>query len=267
MAADDFSGAGGPPPAKISSPGGGGGKWPRFGFSEKVQGKDKQTGKPTMYDRRVFAWKLNPGESDRQILILDPPGKENRFSLYLHEFTAPDGRFGSRLASIHRQDPQGDPLNEALGEEPGWAWALTGIDLQRYTNTEKPDVVYGFKRTLVLVRDRQKETFLTMEKMGDGLRGRIFKVSRESDKQSPKIGTSWDPIERLSEDQMRERFASDAEQYGIPIEKFVAPFNYREMFKPFSRAQLVQIANEITEWKKSKEGVQVATADDEAIPF
>lgn len=265
--ADEFSGAGGPPPAKIHSPGGGGGKWPRFGFSEKVNGKDKQTGKPTTYDRRIFTWKLSVGERDRQILLLDAPGKENRFSLYLHEFVAPDGKFGSRLASIHRQDPLGDPLNEALGEEPGWAWALTGIDLQSYTNPEKPDVVYGFKRTLVLVRDRQKGEFLTMEKMGEGLRGRIFSVSRADDKQSAKIGTTWDPVERLTEEQMRERFAKDAEEYGLPLDRFLQPFAYKEMFKPFDRAKLLVIANEIKEWKKAKEGVQVATADDEAVPF
>lgn len=257
----DFAGAGGPPPAKT----GGGGNWPAYGFTEKVKGKNKE-GKDEVFDRRIPTWRLKVGQQGKRICLLDPPGPENRISVFIHDFTGPDGKFGSQLASIHRSDPAGDPLNDVLGE-PSWYWALTGIDMDQWTNP-KNQKVYGARRCLVLVRDKSKDKFLSMEKMGGGLRGYQFVVGRDNDKQSAKIGTEWDPQPpKLSDQEMMEKFAKDAEGYGLPVDRFIQPFDYKAIFKPLGREKLLAIANEIRAHREAAGAVQVATGDDEAVPF
>lgn len=264
MAEVEFGGVGTPPP---SSGRGGSKKIPEFGFDEKVTVQTKEG--PRVVDRRLFLWRLKPGEKDRKVLILDPKHDKNRkrFALFLTgPFSGRDGRFGSVLASCHTIDPEGDPMTEALGKEPTWHWALTAIDLAPFTS-EKSGKTY-LNRTLVLVTDKQKGLFLGMEGMSsNGLRGHVFNVSREDDKQSFKIGTEWDPVENLTEDEMRERFADAATNYGMSIDDFLAPAEYGKILKPKPRSDLLQIASSIKTASEIKGGVQTAEGDDQAIPF
>lgn len=268
MSDDQFTGAGGPPPQK----GGGGGKRskkiPKYGFDEPVtyagrDGKIRNDMKP------VFPWRLKPGEKNRPILLLDPKGK--RFSVYISgPFTAEDGLFGSLLVSPFRSDPQGDPMIEVLGKEPTWYWVLTGIDLKPFKSEQSGKTYYS--RVPVFVTDRQKSTFLTAEKMGQGLRGHVFNVSRDSDSKSYRIGSEWDFVEKWTDEEMAAKFADAAENRGMPLDQFLAPFDYEAMFEAKSYAELEKIAKSLKESATTRENVQLAGEEggpetDADVPF
>jgi len=275
---DDFGGAGAPPPPKEGSGGFKSDKLPELGFTESIIYKTKE-GERKQGSRHIFTWYVEAGQTNKPILILDPMhSKEHpRRAVYIHgPFEGRDGKFGNLLVSIWKDDSRGDPMNDALGKpddsgtfhpkEPTWYWALTGIDL---SVTKKGDKVYTNQRVLVLVTAQQKDQFLSVEKMGGGLRGWIFNVSRpkENPKKTYRIGPKWDPQEKLTEEQMTARFEKAAADYGLPVEKFIAPFDYPTIFKPKSYEELAKIAEDMKGARAAGEGVKVAEGDDEAIKF
>lgn len=258
MSTDEFAGAGAPP---VRAAGGAArGNFPEFGFEESIVYKTKE-GERKQGKRRIFNFRVDCGEDNRPILLLDrmhSPATPRR-AVYIHRFTGRDGKFGNLLVSTWKDDARGDPMNDALGKnnrdgvwhptEPTWYWALSGIDLG--TTTTKAGKTYTNTRVLVLVTDRQKDQFLGLEKMGKGLRGHLFNVSRDRhdvpDKKknppkTPAIGNKWDPQEPLTEEQMLNRFEKAAADYGLPVEKFLSPFDYPLIFKPKTREELEKIA-------------------------
>ena len=264
--ADDFGGAGGPP---VRSGGGGGGgglkNWPEFGFYEPIQAKNRD-GDLKTYDRRIPLWFLKQSETGRKLMFLDRPGKENRFSALTHTFSGRDGKFGNVLVSIHKSDPLGDPMNDVLvddkgrNKEPSWGWVLTAIDIDGRP-PKAGGKAYKNQRTLVFVTEKQKDIFLTMEKLAGSLRGKILEVSRAADQTSFKIGTKFDPVETLTEDQMKERFAKAAADYGLSIEKFLDPIPYKTTLAPLPREKLVEIANDIRAMKGARGAVKIPAGD------
>lgn len=268
---DDFGGAGAPPARSGGGGGGGGGglkNWPEFGFYEPIQAKNKE-GKLNTYDRRIPLWFLKQGESGRKLMFLDRPGKENRFSVLTHTFAGRDGKFGNILTSIHRTDPLGDPMNEVLlddkgrPKEPSWGWALTAIDITGRPPKTPGGKVYQNQRVLLLVVEKQKDQIITMEKLAGSLRGRIFEVSRDAAQTSFKIGTKFDPVETLSEEQMKERFAKAAADYGLSVEAFLEPINYKKSLAPLPREKLVEIANDLQAMRGARGAVKVPSGQEE----
>jgi len=259
-----FQGAGAPPvrspSEKGGSGGGGGGGWPEFGFAEK---------RPDGSERRITNFFLKLGESGRRLLLLDHYGDQHRFAAMIHTFKGRDGKFNNMLASVHRTDPLGDPMNEVVStegpKEPSWVWALTAIDIDGRPN--KNGKTYKNQRTLVLVTEKQRDQFLSMERLAKGFRGHIFKVSRPNDQKSFKIGTSWESIEQLSEEAMRTEFAGAAQSQNMTVDDFLKPFDYKTMFKPLPREKLVQIAADLGRSRKAEEQVTIPQADGSDLPF
>jgi len=235
-----YSGDGGPPPP----PGQGGGfkrNDPQYGFSEQVT-KDGKT-----FMKRVKTWYLPPGANDKPCVMLDRKG--NRYTLTIHEFVGPDGRKGSMVRCIARANPkEGCPLCDALGKEGRWYWALTCIDKSRFIPKEGRNVgnVYTNFRRLVLVTSKGFDDMKAIEgKSEGGWHGRRFDVSRSDDSKSAKIGTNWFPNTdqpSLTDDEMKAEFAEAADNYGIPIEKFIEPFNYDTVLALPSYDEAKQIA-------------------------
>jgi hypothetical protein len=267
--ADDFGGAGAPPARTGGGGGGGGGlkNWPEFGFYEQIQAKNKE-GKLNTYDRRVPMWFLKQSETGRKLLILDRPGKENRFSVLTHTFSGRDGKFGNVLVSIHRSDPLGDPMNDVIlddkgrPKEPSWGWALSAIDIDGRP-PKAGGKAYKNQRVLLLVTEKQKDQIITMEKLAGSLRGKVLEVSRAADQQSFKIGTKFDPVETLTDDQMKERFEKVAADYGLSTEAFLEPFDYKKMLAPLPREKLVEIAEDIRSMRGARGAVKVPTGQEE----
>ena len=268
--ADDFQGAGGPPARTGGGGGGGSGlkNWPEFGFYEPIQIKNKE-GELKSYEKRVPLWFLKQSEGGRDLMFLDRPGAGNRFSVLTHTFSGRDGKFGNVISSCQKSDPLGDPLNDVLlddkgrPKEPSWGWALTAIDITGRPPKVAGGKVYKNQRVLVLVVEKQKDQIITMEKLAGSLRGRVFTVSRDAAQTSFKIGTKFDPVEALSEDQMKERFAEPAANYGLTIEKFLEPFDYKTMLAPMKREKLVEIANDISAMRGARGAVKVPDGQEE----
>lgn len=260
-----FQGAGGPP-VRTKSEGrstGGGGAWPEFGFSETIGGKQ----------RRLPSFSIKASEPGRRLLILDHYGDQHRFAALIHTFKGRDGKWYNMLASPHRTDPLGDPMNEALlddngnPKEPSWAWVLTAIDIDGRPPTKPNGKVYKNQRTLVLVSEKQASTFSSMERIGKGFRGRIFKVTRSDAQMSFRIGDSWEPLDQLSEDEMRVQFAGAAQEAGVPIDDFLKPVDYKTVLAPLPREKLLEIANDLKRIRAARDNVSVPQGDSDDLPF
>lgn len=255
-----FAGDGGPPPERGSA-GGGGKNDPMFGFNESVTrvGKD---GKPKTFDKRVKPWKLRAGDKNAPILMLDPKG--SRYTVTLHDFTGPDGKYGSLVRCIARSDERGCPLctalankrdatgNDRIKAEPRWYWVLTAIDQRKFVFDEgKPnEKVYTNIRRLVFVTEQQYNDLAGIEeKEAGGWRGRTFSVDRGDDSKTYKIGTTWYPSNAgnpKTDEEMQEELAEAAAAYGMPVELFTAPADYDVMLKAPTFEEMTKIASQVS---------------------
>lgn len=259
-----FSGDGGPPPP----PGQGGGfsrREPQYGFSEQVT-RDGKT-----FMKRVKTWYMPPGAKDKPCTMLDRKGE--RYSLTVHEFVGPDGRKGSMVRCIARSNPtEGCPLCEALGKEGRWYWALTCIDQSKFIPKEGKNAgnVYSNFRRLILVTSKQFDDMKgTESKEETGWRGRAFDVSRADDSKSAKIGTNWYPKDGgavASDEDLAKTFEEPAENYGLPVESFVEPFDYDNVLALPSFEDAKQIAAAI-KGTVDGGGAEVPDGDSGAINF
>ena len=262
---DDFAGAGGPPPKKE------GGKRfandPEYALYEKIQSKegDKE------FDKRVKLFSVNKGVSNIPVVMLDPLGQ--RRSVLMHNFKGRDGKWGNLLACIKQDEPRGCAMCEALGKEGRWHWALTCIDRRTWSPTEGKNkgVVYTNFRRLVFVTEQGYEDMKSIElKDPQGWRGRKFDVSRNNDKTGYRIGTSWYPDGKMSEEDLVREFEEAAANYGLPVETFTTALGYDDLFAAPSYEQMCKIAAEykgVDSDDGGGEGVSVASGDEEAIAF
>jgi hypothetical protein len=215
---------------------------PEHGFVEEVV-KD---GKP--FKRRIMSWFLRPGVKDKRILMLDGVTGD-RVSRYIHVFTGRDGLWPNRVVSLRRgtDDIRVDPLAKALGSDARWFWCLSGIDMSevQLTKGKRKGEFVRDSRVLLLVPDHQKEDFAALEERDpEGFRGRMFDVSRSTEKTSAVNGTSWYPVGKLSEAEMLAKFEEAAASYGLPPEKFIQPFDYAKVLPCPTFEELEKIAND-----------------------
>ena len=275
-----FAGDGGPPPESRSGSGGGGRNDPMFGFSEKVT-KVGRDGKPKTFDKRLKPWKLRAGDKNKPCLVLDPKG--SRYTVTLHDFTGPDGKYGSLVRCIARSDERGCPLCQALADkreatgndrikaEPRWYWVLTAIDQQKYVFNEgtKDEKTYTNLRRMVLVTEQQYPDMSSLEdKEPSGWRGRTFSVDRAEDSKSYKIGTQWYPTNAgnpKSNEEMIEEFTQVAADYGITVEQFTNPIDYDLALKAPTYEEMVKIAAQVR--GTAGGGVTVPQGDSGAVEY
>ena len=109
----------------------------------------------------------------------------------------------------------------------------TAIKLQPYTVMSGPNQgkVIPYTRGLILAGEDQYKTLLTYRKAWEGLRGRVFNVSRSDGPFSPKIGDTWDPKAQLTDEEMMEKFADVAADYGLSVEDYCRPMDYETILK------------------------------------
>ena len=157
-------------------------------------------------------------------------------------------------------------LNNEIGK---WFVCGTVLDGSEWKIPKGPraNEVITHQRRLLLINARQLEEFKDIGKEVGGWRGQQFKVSRAGDEKSSRIGTRWTSKGALTEEQLLEKFADVATQYGLSKEKYVQPLNYDEVLRPLSYERLQQIANSITSDSViSATGGKPAGGEDE-VPF
>jgi hypothetical protein len=281
-----FSGSGGPPPKQAREQGLSGGQKP-FGyrFYEKLANGKNKTIQFIGLDRDKTTL---VGEKDVKILILDeatPGGDEWQPSVYIHERFRFNGRFdnyaicrckaGGCQLDVALQEPHShapwctkpadeknpqegecDRLGKPQDRRGAWRWAATAIKLKPYTVKSGPNEgkVIPYTRGLLLAGEDQYKTLLTYRKAWGGLRGRIFNVSRGDGQFSPRIGGQWDPFgEPLTDEEMMEKFADSAADYGLAIEDYVRPMDYGTILALPTAEQIADIAK----WVAGERGINL----------
>ncbi|MGD9725937.1 MAG: hypothetical protein AB7L09_03215 [Nitrospira sp.] len=212
----------------------------------------------------VKALKLRAGTKNQPIVTLDDIVKlEDGYSVNLHMFNLRGTKDNIVVCPKTAADPRPCPVCEALNKDPTWYVVLTGIDRSKYTfertkDNKKSSVTYTDLRRLILVTQTwlQRMTANAREK---SFRGALFLVNRSEPetkrdeqgrefqnwKDSPRIGDIWYRDSTLDEEQLTAEFEQRAADYGLPVEKFVATFDYDVLLKPKSHDQLEKIAADI----------------------
>ena len=281
-----FAGSGGPPPKMAREQGLSGGQKP-FGyrFYEKLaNGKNKRVQFLGLEQDK----KTKVGEKNVKMLILDvaaPGGDEWQPSVHIHERFRFNGSWDNYslcraktpegcLIDIALQEPHShapwckvpaDEKNPQEGEcnklgkpqprKGSWRWVATAIKLQPYTVQSGPNKgkVIPYTRGLILAGEDQYKTLLTYRKAWGGLRGRVFMVSRGDTAFSPRIGDTWDPHEQLTDEQMMEKFADAAADYGLPVEDYCKAMDYEEILSLPTPEETTEIAK----WVAGERGVNL----------
>lgn len=278
-----FSGSGGPPPKMAREQGisGGGQKPFGFRFYEKLaNGKNKT----------LQFISLEKGEEGCPILILDeapPGGDEWNPSVYIHERFRYNGSWDNYVV-CRCKTPEGCVLDVALQQDHthapwckrpadekkpqegecdrlgkpedrkgSWRWVCTAIKLKPYTirSGKNKGKVIPYTRGLILAGEDQYKELLTYRKAFKGLRGQVFKVSRGMGTFAPRIGDTWDPDNRMSDEEMLKHFADAAAEYGLNPEDYVRAVDYSKILKLPSVTEMADIAK----WVAGERGIDLST--------
>lgn len=235
-----YRGSGGEPPPPNNG-GGGQFKKPPYFFGEKVKG---QKG-PEL--KRVSAFKVGVGQKDVPVVGLDI---KLDYAVRLHPRFKAAGMHGNYAVCISKTESRGCPLDAALNEEGG-RWFLVGtvIDRSKWSPPNpsaknKGKVWTDSRRLLLIPRNQVDEIEGVVQKVG-GFRGAKFLVTRKSEQISSRIGTTWWPDGKMTEEQMKGAFEKAAANYGLPVEKYIQPFDYDTILKGKPFEVLQKIAQEI----------------------
>lgn len=237
MSTTTYRGSGGKPPESTS----GGSQYPRpaYFLAEKIEGQNG----PEL--KKVNPFKAGVGKRDVPVVCLD---QNLDYAVRMHCRFKARGVFGNYAVCISQEESRGCPLDVPLNQEGG-RWFLVGTVIDRSSWTQpsgkNKGKIWTDQRKLLLVPAPQREDFEELGKKVGGYRGATFDVSRRDDQKSSRIGTSWFPTGKMTEEQLAATFEKAASEYGLPVEKFIQPFDYDALLKPKSYDQLKVIAQEI----------------------
>lgn len=236
-----YRGSGGePPPANT----GGGQQFKKaaYFFGEKVKGAKG------LEQKRISPFKVGVGKKDIPVVVLD---EKVDFAVRIHPRFKAAGVFGNYAVCISKTNAQGCPLDAPLDEEGGrWFLCMTVIDRSKWSppnpGPKTKGKVWTDSRRLVLIPRPQVEEMEGIgQKLEGGWRGSKFFVSRSSEKTSSRIGTTWFPNGKMTEEQMKTAFEKAASDYGMPVEKYIQPIDYETVLKGKPYEVLQKIAQEI----------------------
>lgn len=231
---------------------------PVYKLEETVTGNDNA---PRL--KMVKALKLRPGVKNQPILTLDDFEKmEEGYSINLHMFNLRGTKDNIVVCPKTADDPRPCPVCEVLNKDPSWYVCLTGIDRNKYTFDDRKNkgqtVTYTDLRRLILITQTWTQRMDANAERAKGWRGSLFEVTRSepvkemrngeervSFKDSPRIGDVWYFTEKYDEEKLKAEFEKAAATYGLPVEKFIQPFDYDTLLKPKSWDQLEKIAEDI----------------------
>lgn len=273
-----YRGAGAPP----SKSGGGNGNWknqkPVYHLAEKVTGKNGAELK------LVRGLKIQVEEKDRPVVTLDNiKSLDDAYTTNLHIFNLRDTKDNMVVCPKTEADPRPCPICTVFNKAPTWFVCLTCIDQSKWSPKEgkNKDKVYTNNRRLVLISNPRKPTMQLYIDKATQVRGAKFTISRSkpteeigrdgqkylSYKNSPRIGDLWFPSGLMTEEQLKKELEGSAAEYGLPVEKFIQPFDYEFLLKPKDHKQLLAIAADIKDDPSAlKDQASKQSDDDESGP-
>lgn len=173
---------------------------------------------------RALRFYLRAGDSTQIIICDDAPD----FFMYEHSLQDADGRWG-RLFSGCTKTFDNCPVCETTKRESYYAMMLTCIDLTPYTSSSGERV--EFTRKLLVVKPAQQKKFLRFYEKNGTLRGALFEMTRDGDKDSS-IGNDIEFVEFVPEEEMATytRTWKDRENKRH-TENCDEPYVYEELFE------------------------------------
>jgi len=188
--------------------------------NEREKRRQEKLDKPRRF------WNKPDGEG-RDIVFLDTAG----FFFKEHNYRA-DGHFRNWETCI--QDLGSDcPACEA-GNVPSYVCAHTIIELTEFEN-KQGQVIRNPKRLLVTKGIAREKVVKAKARQKDDLVGCVFEVTRYKVKEC-NTGEDFEVKQRLSREQLEQLVPS-----GNDVEKYLEPYNYREIFSPKTVEELRNI--------------------------
>lgn len=257
--------------AKDKARGGGGDRPFNYGIYEVFETADGEK------RRRLKSLRLNPGEQDVPVCILDAieTDEDDAFAVALYGSFKYRGQWGNEAVSLEGVDARGCPLGMALRQKkmyregpkkgkwtgeyqpalPKRFWILTCIQMTTFTfeGRDGKEITITNPRRYIPVpmgwseqsKSRRVEEFQGYAKKLNGLRGQIFEVSRRNDKKSARIGENWFPQGKLTEEEMLSHFEEAAAAAGVPVEQYIQPCDYWTAFAPMDYDDALKAAQVI----------------------
>lgn len=184
---------------------------------QKAEQRREAGGKP-------FRFRVPVGET-RKIIICD---EKPDFFMYEHALKDADGNWG-RLFSGCVKTFDNCPVCESVGKESYYAMFLTVVDLTPFHMRDGTEV--EFSRKLLVVKPAQQKKFLRFYNKEGTLRGAVFEMTRDGDKDSS-IGNDIEFIEFAPEDEMQSYTRSWKDKEGKKhTENCDEPFLYEDLFE------------------------------------
>ncbi len=171
-----------------------------------------------------FRFRVPVGETRRIIICDDKPD----FFLYEHALKDAEGNWGKLFTGCVKAFDN-CPICESQGKESYYAMILTCIDLTPFSLRDGTEV--EFSRKLLVVKPAQQKKFLRFFNKEGTLRGAMFDMTRDGDKDSS-IGNDIEFVEFVDEDEMQSYTRSWKDKDGKKhSENCDEPYEYENLFE------------------------------------
>lgn len=170
-----------------------------------------------------FRFRVPVGETRQVVVVDDAPD----FFQYEHNLKNPKTGFWDIFTGCV-SEYDNCPVCESSGKDAYYAMYLTVIDLTPYKSKSGDQV--DFSRKLMVVKPAQQKKFTRFFEREGTLRGAIFDMTRDGDKDSS-IGNDIEFVEFMPEDELatytREWMDREKKRH---VEDCTVPFDYEKLF-------------------------------------
>ncbi len=171
-----------------------------------------------------FRFRVSVGETKQIIIVDDKPD----FFMYEHALKDSEGNWG-KLFSGCVKTFDNCPVCQEQGKESYYAMVLTCIDLTPFSTRDGTKV--EFSRKLLIVKPAQQKKFLRFYAKEGTLRGALFEMTRDGDKDSS-IGSDIDFVEFVPEEELSTYVRKWKDRDGKQVvDNCDEPYEYEKLFE------------------------------------
>lgn len=178
-----------------------------------------------------FRFFVMPGETKQVIVVDDKPD----FFMYEHSLKDDNGKYGRKFCGCVKETAN-CPVCEATNRESYYAMFLTVIDLTPFKTRDGAEV--EFSRKLLVVKPAQQKKFQRFYNKEGSLRGALFDMTRDGDKDSA-IGNDIEFVEFVPDEELESYVRSwkdkDGKKHNDTCHE---PYDYEALFEEPDEAKL-----------------------------
>jgi hypothetical protein len=191
---------------------------------EELEKQKQRKAQRQAQQNQPFRVYVKPGTTKEVVVLDDAP------DLYIYEHQLKDpqtGRWNIFTGCI--QDTDNCPVCQVTGKEGYYALVLSVIDLEPYTTRDGKTIEWS--RKLMVVKASQIKKFTRRFEKEGSLRGAVFELSRDGDKE-PSIGSDIELIEFMEEGDLAQYKRSWKDREGkTHNEDCSVPYDYDQIFE------------------------------------